>query len=175
MKSFLFLLILSLIFIPSISATEDKACSDIYFLVSNTNYNYTQNQLKNINVTNNDVYNYSTNCNASKYPKLPAMNVPIFKVPDIKKCDYNQDPVFLWVNFAALGSINILNIDANQFSCDKIKSWEYFFNIEKTINNYSIKGIQTVPVVILFSVILFIFIMYLRKSRNKIEKLIETD
>lgn len=146
---FIFFSIISLIYADN-SPKDDTFCSNLYFLVAQTNYGYTDIQLQNINATNDDVYSYSEICKYSNYPSLPEKAYSVIETGTQEEiCDFQQHGL-LFINFP--------EIMIKDWNCNKLKFYSYFMGINNQKGGYSIDSIRLWFLVVLLLLILLILL-----------------
>lgn len=151
------LIFLILITIPLISAD----CSSIYYFVIKTNYNYTEQDLLNNNISQDDINNYPEECEIKGFQKLPTQPEILTITIDrsYTNCSTETRPLFR-------DSIDVLNIYVGNLSCNRINSLKYIFEVK---DNDTIKGLKVwwIPLVIFL-----IFVLVAIKKNSWLNKLI---
>lgn len=141
------LILLILIIIPTISAS----CTDIYYFIINTNYNFNEIDLINNNITLEMIESYPELCEIYGYPPLPNKpNLPVITINKTEECNLETKPFFR-------KDIPFLHIGLGDVSCRRIDFWKHIFTIEQNIN-YEIKGIKlwlVAGIIILIGLALF--------------------
>lgn len=161
-KVLLFLLITFLINLIS-SAT----CEETYFFILNNNWEYSQTDLNNFNITENEIYNYGVICADSNHPNLPERNLPEITIyRGNKYCNLDENVLFE-------ASIPFFfEIKLENSSCSRLNKLKYIFKIEEREGDYSIKGIS---LIIAIFVIVFLIVLSIRFSNNWINKAVKEE
>ena len=152
---YLLVLFLAIFLIGIVSAS----CESGYQFILNNNWNYTDKDLIDNNLTQEFINNFTNECGFS-LPKKPLPIITIYKEPECNleiNSFFNQD-------------IPFFDIYLGEVSCEKAKKLNYIFTLEET-KSYSIKGIR---IWILFPTLIILFLMgnfglnrLLRKDLNK--------
>lgn len=126
------------------SLNPELLCKKIYYFIIENKYNYTEEDLKSIEVVDSiSTIKYFINNNlevcfnqgySDKLPKLPS-NILIINQTKIEECDLNVSNFFS-------SSIPFIHINIGKLSCDKVKKIKYLFSIKKNEQNIVIVGIR---------------------------------
>lgn len=150
--------------ISNISAFDNKKCGDIYFLVLQTNYNYTSNQLQTLNVTDEEIYSYQNECENYQYPLLPEIYAPPMLIKPVEQayCEYSHKSAF-WVAFPFFKM-------PVKWNCKSIEFWKYFLSFEENEGEYAINGIVVFPVLVLMLILFFVLFISFASLKPEFER-----
>lgn len=159
-------IILALMFLPSISASLEDRCQDAYFLVVETNYNFTTKQLEDRNIDRRFISNYSEKCVASNYSdQLPKKPKDVVLIPneDNEECKLDSPEIFE-------SKMPFFKIDLGKIDCQTSKSLNNFFKVEESNNSFYIEETRTWWIFSLLILGLLLFIIKSTIITNKAAK-----
>jgi hypothetical protein len=168
MKKEILLLFIMISMISLIQANKES-CNSIYYFILENNWNYTNEDLSNNNITQDEISRYPSKCSSEGIsPILPKKMVGNLLVNESEEeCNVEKEliPDFYIPIIISLG------LDKDKTPCWMVNFGGLFFNIEEE-GNYVVNGLNVFPMLILIiSSMIFLIIKKMRTNINLVSEL----
>ena len=142
------LLLLIGIFALVLSLVSAERCEEIYYFIIETNYDYTETNLSNKNLTQSQIDNYPETCELEGHPKLPEKPIKGERFVNYSKCS----PEIPKLVQTSIPFPKFIILPARKLSCLEIGRLKWFFSIE----DEKIEGIRVWVIAVIFTILALI-------------------
>lgn len=161
----------------NITLNPQVLCNKIYYLILETDWNYSYAQLNaisfstnlSLNILNNYINSYNSLCLDKGFSnELPKQKFPKMIINKTGECDLNIEGFFgLTIPFP--------EVYLGKKDCNKMKFWSKLVRLEYFYEDYRFTGIRLYLVILFVSFLLTILILSIVKSNRKIDKILEKE